>query len=298
MLRSTYPLFALGLAAAALSQPPSAPPQSPASTPPPTAQQSFASLTPEEQQSFQAAGKDFGAGQFAAALPVYQKLLAAHPGDPLLSKMTGESLTDTGSAKQAIALLKPIEQQNPDDWQAAGILARDYAETGDTADRDAEFTRMLALYNRGLTPRGLTQYPAEKIAIGDRQLILFKSFVPWGNFKTYYYGRIMAKDGTQVSAIAIESADFDQTMWAQQHPKEAAAGMRLFSLDGYSIGPPNANGQRSQTHATYGFLDGEPTYDQVRIYFINIASGKPAAPMKGPNTLTFQPPQIPSSAAH
>ncbi len=203
---------------------------------PPTAAESLAKLTPEEKTRFDAAGKDFNAQKFAESLVVYKALLAAHPGDPLLSKMTGEAATDTGDTKLALTVLQPIETQNPDDWQAAALLSRIYAETGDKTHRDAEFAHMTELYKKGVTPKGLTQYIVEKVNVGDRRLIIWNSFEPWGNFKVYNYARVFDKDGKLVQRITLESSDMDQTFWAKQHPKEAAAGGRMFSLDGYSEG--------------------------------------------------------------
>jgi hypothetical protein len=253
----------------------------------PTANESFARLSPEEKEQFNAANKDFNAQKFAEALVVYKALLAAHAGDPLLSKMAGESSIDVGDPKYTLELLLPVEAQNPDDWQAAALLGRVYAEAGDKEKRNAEMARLEALYKRGVTPKGLTQYILEKVHVGDKLVIIFNSFEPWGNFKVYNYARVLDSQGRLLSRITLESSDFDQPLWAKQHPEQAAAGGRMFSLDGYADGGTNAAGQHTETHATYGFLDGRPTYDQVRADFINIASGK-GGPLSS-NTHPAQP---------
>jgi hypothetical protein len=77
--------------------------------------------------------------------------------------------------------------------------------------------------------------------------------------------------------VTLESNDFDQPLWAKQHPKEAAAGMRMFSMDGYSEPIPGPNGTATQTHTTYGFFDGRPSYDTVRDKMIAVANGKGSA---------------------
>jgi hypothetical protein len=239
-----------------------------------TAKDMFAKLTPEEQQRYQMATKDFQASHYAEALPVYKTLLAAHAGDSFLAKMVSESAVNTGDLKLAKDVIEPVVKADEDDWQASGLMLRVAAQLGDKAGRDAGFEHMLDLYKRGLTPKGFTQYIVEKTPAGDKSVLIFKSLVPWGNYKTYYYARVFDASGQMVSRITVESADFDQTLWAKSHPKEAAAGGRMFSVDGYSQGPANAAGQHTETHATYGFLDAEPTYDEVRAKFIGIASGK------------------------
>ena len=63
-------------------------------------------------------------------------------------------------------------------------------------------------------------------------------------------------------------------MFEIEHPKEAAQGMRSFLLDAYRETGLNGNGQRTQTHYTYKFLVGQPSYDAVREAFLDIANGK------------------------
>lgn len=50
----------------------------------------------------------------------------------------------------------------------------------------------------------------------------------------YFLGQLMNAQGQILLRITLESSDSDQGLFAQQHPKEAAAGLRLFSMDGIS----------------------------------------------------------------
>jgi hypothetical protein len=258
-----------------------------------SANEMFAKLTPEEQTKYQAATKDFQASHYGDALPVYMTLLAAHTGDSFLAKMVAESALNTGDLKLAAETIQPVSMQNPEDWQASGLMLRVYAESGDKTARDAEFAHMAELHKRGAIPKAMTQYIVEKAAAGDKQVLIWKSLVPWGNYKTYYYARVFDANGQMVSRITVESADFDQTLWAKSHPKEAAAGGRMFSIDGYFQGPVNAAGQHVESHATYGFLDAEPTYDEVRARFIAIAGGKGGALSRTDKTVQAPQPAQP-----
>jgi len=260
-------IFLVGIAAVAQSGTAAAPAME-------TASDLVRTLSSEEQQSFHTAGIEFNANKFPDALAKFKALLAAHPGDSFLSKMVGESALNTGDTQLALSTMQPVDREHPDDWQASSLMARIYAETGDKAKRDAEFAHMTDLYKRGLTPKGFTQYLVEKVPVGDKQIMIFNSLVPWGNFKVYNSARVFDADNKMVLRIQLESADFDQPLWAKQHPKEAAAGGRMFSLDGYSQGPANASGQAATSQALYGFLDARPTYDEARGYFISIATGK------------------------
>jgi hypothetical protein len=239
----------------------------------------LADLTPDEHVRFDAAAKSFHGGQFAMALPVFKSLLLAHPDNLLIAKYASEAALDTADRDFASATLKPIEAAHPDDWQAAVLLTRLYAETGDKANRDKEMAKMADLQKRGVTPPTLTQYIVEKDHLPNgRMVILWTSLVPWGNYKVYNYARVLDANGKVLLRITLESGDFDQPAFAREHPQEAAFGDRRYSIDTYSTGPVQANGQRTETQGLIGFLDKKPTYDEVRARFLDIAQGKGAAP--------------------
>ncbi len=249
--------------------------------------ESLTALTPEQHQQYDAASKDFSAGNYADALVIYKSLLAAHPGDPLFSKFAAEAAINTGDTAYAIQTLQPIEARNADDWQAATLLARAYAESGDKQHRDAEMLRLADLHKRGITPPRLTQYIIEKIHADNRVIILFNSLEPWGNYKIQNYARVLDNDGHLLLLVTLESGDFDQPLFAKEHPKEAAAGARSYSLDGYKDTGVNAGGQKTQTHYTFKFFVGQPTYDVVRQDIIEAATGK-ASPMSSRTGIPVQ----------
>ena len=235
-----------------------------------------ARLTPEQKQEFDEANRAFDAQQYSGALPIYKQLLQQLPGDAVLAKLASETSLNAGDAQYALIALKPIATANPNDWQAAALLTRACAESGDKAGRDAGMAHMLELHREGITPTGLKQYIVERIAAGENTLVIQTSLQPWGHFNVYDYGQVLDKEGKLVLRVTLESDDADQGLFAQEHPKEAAAGVRRFSFDGYRD-TVNSNGQRSQTHYTYKLLTGQPAYQSVRDLFIEIAKGKGGA---------------------
>ena len=246
-----------------------------------------ARLTPEQKQQFDAAGKAFEAHRFAEAFTAFQSLLHDLPGDPLLSKFAGEAAINLGNAKFAVEALTSIAQANPADWQAVSLLTRAYAETGDKIHRDEGMTNMLALRQRGVTPPNLQVYELEQVKAGNRLVTIRTSLVPWSNYKVYDFAQVADEKGTIFMRISLESGDADQPGFAKEHPAEAAAGQRLFSIDAYRETGLNSAGQRTQTHYTFGFFTGQPSYDVVRDKFLEIATGK-AAPISSRTGLTVQ----------
>jgi hypothetical protein len=245
---------------------------------PPRAMESMqelsAKLSPEQKQKLDTALNSFGSKQYGDALAGFQSLLTAVPGDALLSKFAAEAALNTGDAAAALAAVKPIAQADPKDWQAAALLVRSCAETGDKGCRDAGMAHMKELFQQGVTPNGMQSYLAEQIKVGDKKLAIRTSLEPWGPYKIYDLGQVSDGSGNLLFRITIESGDGDQAFFKQEHPKEAAQGLRSFSMDGYQDTGLNSAGQHTQTHFTFKFFEGEPSYDTVRQGFIDVVNGK------------------------
>ena len=252
-----------------------------------TAQDLVNRLTPQQKQQFDDASKAFSAQHYADAFATFKILLDQLPGDAVLSKFAGEASLNAGDTNFALKALKPLAEGDPDDWQAAALLTRACAESGDTACRDSGIAHMLELHRRGITPQGMQEYVVEHVKVGGNTLVIWTSLVPWGYYKIYNFGQVAAADGKVFLRITLESNDGDQGFFAKEHPKEAAAGLRSFSLDAYRETGLNSNGQRTQTHYTYEFFVGQPSYEAVREKFLKIADGK-STPVSSRTNLTVQ----------
>jgi len=243
----------------------------------------LAQLTPEQRQSFNANAALFNADKFTEALTGFRALIAdlptASPAQVLVAKFTAEAALNTGDRPYAFTLLKPIEAASPDDWQARSLLARAYAESADKTQRDAEIAALIALHKADTQSQigKLTQFLLERDSLSNGGFVrIWYSLEPWGRYKTYVYSRIFDKDGNQVLRVTLESSDFDQSLFAKEHPDLAAAGARRFSLDGYGPDQKLPNGNITQTHMTFDFFDGSASYDVVRERILAIAENKKA----------------------
>jgi hypothetical protein len=239
-----------------------------------TAQALVARLTPAQKQQFDEAGKAYNAGHFADALVAYKLLLRDLPGDPVLAKFAGEAALNIGDTAFALQTLKPVTQSNPNDWQAVALLTRASAESGDKAGRDAGIAQMLDLRKRGIARSRAPQYIVERTKAGDHVVLIFASLEPWGPYHVYNYAQIFDPAGRLSLRTTIESSDADQPAFQKEHPTEAAAGARGFSLDGYQDSGTNSDGKKIETHFTFKFFTGQPSYDTVRDAFLGIANGQ------------------------
>jgi hypothetical protein len=233
-----------------------------------------ARLTAAQKQQFDAAKKAHVAHQYSEALAGFKALLQDLPGDSLLMKYASDSALQMGDSTYALGVLKPLVLQNVEDWQAVAMLARAGAESGDTHTRDAAMVNMAMLRQHGITPSNMTDYVVERIKVGENAMTIRRYLVPWGLYQVYYIGQVADAKGVTYLRIALESSDGDQKVFVKEHAKEAAAGLREFTLDAYQETGLNQAGQRTQTHYTYKFFMGQPSYDTVREEFLNVANGK------------------------
>jgi hypothetical protein len=231
-------------------------------------------LSPGQKQQFEQAMAAFQTQRYSDALNLFNQLRERHPRDPVLAKFATEAELNTGDTATAMATIKPLADASPTDWQSAGLLARACAESGDAACREAQLAHLIELHRQGLTPRNLVEYPVEHIKSGANILIVFTALEPVGPYKLYARGKVTNPEGKLFLTITLECNDGDQPAFAKEHPKEAAAGARRFSIDAYAETGLNPAGQRTQTHYTYKFIDGQPTYDTIRSEFVDVASGK------------------------
>jgi hypothetical protein len=231
-------------------------------------------LTPAQQQLFAAARQDFGQQHFTDSLAKMRALHEQVPANSIITEATAETAITAGDPQYAISILKPLEAAA--DGYAITFLVRAYAETHQNDLRDAEIKTLLELHKTTTDPRfkQLQQFLLERVSSPPGHVDIYYSLVPWGRYNIYAMARVFNATGQQQFRITLESNDPDQPLWANQHPDLAAKGIREFSLDGYSEPQPGANGASTQTHATYGFLNGQPTYDDLRQRMLTIAGGK------------------------
>jgi hypothetical protein len=248
--------------------------QQPALTHVETVQELRDRLSPGPRQELDQALTAFQSQRYADALNLIKQLRERHPNDTVLIKFAAEAELNTGDPATAMATIRPVADATPTDWQAVNLVVRACAESGDTACRDTQLAHLVDLHRQGVSPPNLLEYPVERIKSGVNTLTVLTAVEPVGPYKLYARGRVTNREGKLFLTISLESNDVDQPAFAKQHPKEAGAGGRRFSIDAYAETGLNQAGQRTQTHYTFKFIDGLPPYDTIRSEFMDIASGK------------------------
>jgi tetratricopeptide (TPR) repeat protein len=224
----------------------------------------------------------FRAHDYKRALSIFNEVTAADPNNIMAHNLAGNCSMDIRDFPAAIQSFQRALQIQPDQPQNLAGLVQSYAQAGMTKERDATLEHLHELSKAGRLPENFS-YVFDSFAVGDRSVLVTEFPQLSGQFHFRYHFNVYDATGKFVSRVALESDDGDQIEWAKQHPKEAAAGGRMFSLDGYR----SASGRF--THSGYKFYDdGEPPYDRVRADVEKILAGaiKPAGA-----TTTASPPQ-------
>ncbi|MFZ0278184.1 MAG: hypothetical protein WA254_15545 [Candidatus Sulfotelmatobacter sp.] len=231
---------------------------------------------PSREQILDKAKQDFAAEKWSEAFREFNELHSQYPTDDKISEYLAESAFNTGSTELAISLMEPIRKVSPERWQASALLARAYAESNRDAERDAEIANLKQLHDTKFAPRiaQLQMFLLERRVLPNGSVRIWYRLEPWGKFNTYLFARIYGGQGVEIYHIALDSSDLDQTVWAKTHSKEAAAGERVFFLDGYSPTQKNPDGNLIFTQALLGTFDGKPAYDRIRDQILAIASDR------------------------
>ncbi len=233
----------------------------------------YAHLTAAEQLLFDTAMLARNEKRFSDAFDIYKQLLRGHSGEPLLIEFAGDAALHIDAPQFVVSELPPLVKSRPLDWRAAMMLVRGCAQTGNVACRDEQMSHIASLYNEGVVPTQITSYEIENFKAGTRLVSLSIFLAPWGRYGARATADITEADGRRVQRVFLESADAEQPLFAKQNPAAAAQGLRSFSLDGYVLIGTNEKGQQTQTHVTYGFYAGQPSYDVLRSKLANIATG-------------------------
>jgi hypothetical protein len=234
-------------------------------------------LTAEQQTLFDAAKKDFSEHHPELALEKMRQLHAMVPENPKITDGTAETAVALGDDAYALSLLKPWTFTHPEDSFALEWLARAYAETGDAAERDKTIAAVIKLHQTTTNEqfKRADRFVVErvKLANGNGYLDIYYAIVPFSGYHIYMLGRQVDANNALLRQITLESNDMDQVGFAKEHPDLAAKGMRRFSMDTYSASKAGPSGTATQTQGLIGFMDGQPSYDDVKARMLKVASG-------------------------
>jgi hypothetical protein len=255
------------LVAAAQAAPPAAQDNAHAQSDP------LAELSPENRALFDAIRDAAHRGNDADVLANSKKLLLALKPDTdlanFITHLAANAALETGDTAYSLTLIKPVAEAHPDDWRATTMLARLYAETGDTTHRNQQIAQVIALHKKTSDPdfARLHVFPIQKVMLHSGYAVFLYPFEPLKPYNTYLVALIYMSDGKSDYRLELGSEDADQAFFKPKHP-----GERRFSIDSYRKNETHPDGP--ETQALHGFVDGKFDYDTMRDIMVKSANGE------------------------
>jgi tetratricopeptide (TPR) repeat protein len=198
---------------------------------------------------------------FASAEKILTDYLQKHPKAATAMLLLGTARLDEKDFDGAIDELKELVKDEPKDWYGYIYLAQAYARKGDWKNFDKE--RALIKAARDSKARGIELVGdgdvIDILTVAGQQYTVKSYYKPVGPHQTHYVFLHIVDDGKLKDMLTCDSDDGDQAEFKREHPKEAAAGARRFSLDPWEV----VNDQLVHGHILR-FYDGEPTYEELR----------------------------------
>lgn len=205
----------------------------------------------------------FRKGDCAGALPLFRQVISADATNIVALNLAGNCELQLKDYDSAADFFKRAMQVQPDEFHNLAGLMRAYTLGGNSGDRDALQDHINTLENAKQLPPSFN-YLSDAYDVDGKRVELSVFPQVSGAYGYRYNFDIFDSGGREVLRVSLESNQSDQPLWAKQHPKEAAAGDREFSLDGYG----------TNMHETFRFYEGEPALDDVRGEVQQIIEGK------------------------
>lgn len=230
----------------------------------------------------------FQKSDYAGALPFFRQVTDIDKNNAVAYNLAANCSLQLNDYPAAIDSFKHALQIQPDEFHNLSGLMRTYTLAGMAQERDALRAQINDLEDQKRLPVTFS-YVFDSFTSGDKRVEITYFPQITGVYGFRYNFDVYGADGKEQFRVSLESDQMDQPLWAKQHPDEAAAGKRMFSLDGY----------QANTHSTFGFYSGEPSLDEVRGEVKQIVDGKLApvsrtvrgAPNAGASPAGAQPAQ-------
>lgn len=204
-------------------------------------------------------------GDYSRALPLYRQVIAADPTNEMAHAMAASCALALRNYAYVTSELRREGLPNAIRGTLQQRLLSAYAEAGMKAERDAELLEVRKRSGEGKLPADFS-FTFDSFSAGNKKVevtAFFPNLSP-GEYRCRYIFHVRNTQGKEEYQVALESDDRDQVLWSKQHKELAASGQREFSLDGYA----------KNYHTTYGFYDGEPSYETLRTEVEQIVRGR------------------------
>lgn len=189
------------------------------------------------------------------ALRIFQKTLTLNPSLARGYYNIGQTYQLMGRHQESRTAFQRAVELEPDDYRARSKLVQLAQALGDLPARDRELATLYTMHRAGQIKS--ETFCREQMTIGTNKLMVMEHFELKGPRPVKYVFHILDETGAH-STARFSLGSYDVTNKAMQQTGQQPAGTRLFHLDYYRETPDES------FHATFGFFNGAPSYDEVR----------------------------------
>ncbi|HEX4004888.1 MAG TPA: hypothetical protein VHX60_01815 [Acidobacteriaceae bacterium] len=225
-------------------------------------QQSPADQVPRQREpdpvAFEGVQSSLSSGRKEEAFRKAQAIVSVYPDNVHANVLAGAVLLEMAKPAEAVSYFRKVVAANPADAHFHSLLLEAYAESGDRPHRDQERATLRRFHTDGKHPEfSLAHgFMIERIPVGNESVAAIEYFAPEGPNHFSYRFDVYDTADKMMEFIALASEDKDQVFL----PKSVPAGARRYSLNRYT--------QNEQ--ALLGFIDGMPSYDDLRARVVKI----------------------------
>jgi len=214
------------------------------------------------EREFAKAAEFMDKGQFADAVPILEALAREYESDDIFWNL-GISATEIHATDKALKAWLAYRTLAPDDWRGRAKLVQAYQATGNIKARNDERAELIRLWEKGedVDLRKQATFCREQVIEANRRVFVLEHFHPGGENMVVYSFEVRAPD-TEDYRISLGS--YEGTNQVGWETGSRPRSVRLYHLDLY----------RPKLHETYGFYEGQPSYETVRENVMSILAGE------------------------
>jgi tetratricopeptide (TPR) repeat protein len=202
-------------------------------------------------------------GRIEQAAEMMEAVAVRAPDHPNVQWNLGLWYAQLQKPAKALVAWQAFRRLEPDNWHGRAKLIQAYQALGDTVQRDRERAALLELRRSGTDAElaRQTSYCREQFRVGTQDVMAFEVFEPGGERRVYHYFLLPGPDGQPRGRYSLGS--YDRTTQVARELGQIGKDARLYHLDWYT----------ERAHATFGFYQTLPAYEQVRADVIAAITG-------------------------
>ncbi|NOX58386.1 MAG: tetratricopeptide repeat protein [Planctomycetes bacterium] len=203
------------------------------------------------------------ASEDSEAISYYERIVKQEPENVAAHYNVGQSFQTLGKYEPSLAAFRRVIALTSDDWRAHAKIVQNLEALARFKERDQARGKLLELWERDKDKIDAKMYCRDQFETADHKVLVLEYFEFKGEMRVRYSFRVSSKASNE-HLYRISLGSYDVTHEHAQNKGAVGKGKRFCHLDRYY---PN------DAHETFGFFDGEPSYDKTKALVIKIIKG-------------------------